>query len=351
MSRLAGCALFTGLLARVSGASLDFINPPPYNATDSVSNYPKYKKGDIVKVSWTPGEISANISLLLVQQDVYDLMYPEWLLENIMGFTGFDWLVETRKNLADSNLFSFSVYQGSTELATSSKNSQYFFIEEDSNEVSESSSWSLSPATSPTPTLDGASTPATTATSSLASESTPESTLTSSSTLYTTTSSTRTSIPTGSNIPDQQIIQDGFSLGAKIGLGVGIPIAVVLGLLVGCLLFRRRKRDSVAYEMPAGAAGHLKSNENGYERSEDLHEASGPDLHEAARASIYEAPPNQLPVEIGQSQKEVLVKWGDGTDNDPETPASARYEMDASTAVELRNEAVEQDEKLAKNDA
>jgi hypothetical protein len=133
-----------------------------------------------------------------------------------------------------------------------------------------------------------------------------------------------------------------------IGLSVGIPVAIILGLLAGWLLFRRRKSDTMAHEVSASATEQHESNQGGYDCSKDMHEAPGPDLHEAAVSYVHEAPPHQV-LEMGHSEEQNLTKWGGELDNDP-APGSLRYEMDTGSSVEPHNQALDSGKQLAKTD-
>jgi hypothetical protein len=121
------------------------------------------------------------------------------------------------------------------------------------------------------------------------------------------------------------MMHDGFPLSHKLGLGVGVPAALVLGLMTGWLLFRRRrKRDSLGHEVPAS---EMQTHESGKDGNPSNH--GGINIHEAPRATIYEAPSNH-PVAIGQPHKQNVGKWGGELDNGP---ALIRYEMDAASLV------------------
>ncbi|CAN9402077.1 unnamed protein product [Alternaria alternata] len=341
MARPAAYALLTTVFARAISASLEFVNPQPYNADNNVSDYQIYKKGQSMMVLWSGGDPSENVSISLVQQDFHNLVYPESLRENLAGVTGFEWLVDTDRNLTDSNLFSLAITQGSTQ----SSASQYFFIEEDSGQGSDSDLLSSS-AISPTATSNGASTATRTAASNSAFESTLESTWISTqhetvSTLHNTQSSTRIPVSTSSNLPTIEtnepnlptkwIINDGFPLGAKLGLGIGIPVAVVLRLLAGWLIFRRQKRDIAAHQLPTSVNGQLEPERGRHNRSIDRHEAPDLGLHEAAATHVHEAPPTQV-AEIGQSEEQGLSKRRGEVDNDS-TLESVWYEMDAGSPM------------------
>ena len=267
---------------------------------------------------------------------------------NLAGVKGFEWLVDTDRNLTDSNLFSLAITEGRTQ----SSASQYFFIEEDSGEGSDSD-LSSSSAISPTATSNGASTATRTAASNSAFESTLESAWISTqhetvSTLHKTKSSTRIQISTssdlptietnGPNLPTEWIINNGFPLGAKLGLGIGIPVAIVLGLLAGRLIFRRQKRDVAAHQLPTSVNEQLEPERGRHNRSIDRHEAPGQGLHEAAATHVHEAPPNQL-LEIGQSEEQGLSKRR-GEVEDDSTLESVRYEMDAGSPIEAYNQTV-----------
>ncbi|RYN45946.1 hypothetical protein AA0114_g8577 [Alternaria tenuissima] len=337
MARPAAYALLTTVFARAISASLEFVSPKPYNADDNVSDFRTYQKGQSMMVLWSGGDPLENVSISLVQQDFHNLVYPEALRVNLAGVKGFEWLVDTDRNLTDSNLFSLAITEGSTQ----SSASQYFFIEEDSGQGSDSD-LSSSSAISPTATSNGASSATRTAASNSAFQSTLESTWISTqhetvSTLDKTQSSTRIPISTssdlptietnGPNLPTEWIINDGFPLGAKLGLGIGIPVAIVLGLLAGWLIFRRQKRDIAGHQLPTSVNGQLEPERGRHNRSIDRHEAPDLGLHEAAATHVHEAPPTQV-VEIGQSEEQGLSKRRGEVDNDS-TLESVRYEMDA----------------------
>ena len=79
MARPAAYALLTTVFARAISASLEFVNPLPYNADDKFSDYQIYKKGQTMMVLWSGGDPSENVSISLVQQDFHNLVYPESL--------------------------------------------------------------------------------------------------------------------------------------------------------------------------------------------------------------------------------------------------------------------------------
>ncbi|OAG14217.1 hypothetical protein CC77DRAFT_1083125 [Alternaria alternata] len=318
MARPAAYALLATVFARAISASLEFTNPLPYNTDGNVSNYQTYKKGHSLLVLWSGGDPSENVSILLVQQDFHSLVYSE----SLRGVTGFEWLVDTARNLTDSNLFSLAITQGSTQ----SSASQYLFIEEDFGEGSDSD-LSSSSAISPTATSNGASTVTRTA----ASHSAFKIAISTSSNLPTI----KTNVP---NLSTEWIINDGFPLGAKLSLGVGIPVAIVLGLLAGWLTFRRQKRDIAAHKLPTSVNEQLEPERGRHNRSIDRHEAPDQGLHEAAVNHVHEVPPNQR-LEIGQSEEQGLSKRRGEVDNNS-TLESVRYEMDAGSPMQAYNQTV-----------
>jgi hypothetical protein len=73
ISTLAACALLTGLLAHVSSQSLKFVVPPSYDSNSGLDNNPSYKEGEILNVSWTVGEESRLLNLVLNQVKLWGL--------------------------------------------------------------------------------------------------------------------------------------------------------------------------------------------------------------------------------------------------------------------------------------
>ncbi|KAL1796096.1 hypothetical protein ACET3X_006320 [Alternaria dauci] len=307
MARLAACVLVTGLLTCVS-CLMEFINPPPFGTVGDMSNSPKYSVGDLVNVVWTPGEEGGAVSLCLYQQNETDGKWfgdMEYLTQNALEITRYNWLVGTRKNLTVSNLFYLSVFQEGK--GPSDSNSHYFYIE--SNQVEEAAP-SSSSVSSSTTTKSEASTAAATTTP------------TGSHTPSAETSAPPASSPTSSatnapSLSSQEIPSDSFPLGAKIGLGAGIPVALMLGLVAGWLLFRRqRKRNAKAHELPALQPEQYKY----YNNSFGGHYGS----------NMYEAPPRS-PVEVGRQTPAHGFSTWEGQPQEKSvglaTPAMVRYEM------------------------
>ncbi|CAG5152514.1 uncharacterized protein ALTATR162_LOCUS2800 [Alternaria atra] len=305
MVRLAAYVLVIGLVAGVSSL-MEFINPPPFGTVGDMSNSPKYEVGDLVNVVWTPGEEGGAVSLCLYQQNETDGVWfgdMEYLTQNALDITRYNWLVGTRKNLTLSNLFYLSVFQEGK--GPSDSNSHYFYIEKNTVEEAAppSSSSSVSSSTSRS---NEATTPA------------PTSTPTGTNTSSAETSPVSVSVPTSDatntpNLSKQENSSDGFPLGAKIGLGVGIPVALILGLVAGWLLFRRhKKRDAVVHELPAVQTEQYKYYNNGSYYG----------------SNMYEAPPKS-PVEVGrQTPAQGFNTWGSGPQEKPvesATPALTRY--------------------------
>jgi hypothetical protein len=115
-------------------------------------------------------------------------------------------------------------------------------------------------------------------------------------------------------VPSPALHANGFPISAKIGVGVGIPVALILGLIVGFLLFRRHKKNVALPQTPGtqvveqykyGHDSHHFNNNASY---------SAPPLNEAPPESLVELDP--------QHRAGVYVHK---TPNDEAT--SARYEM------------------------
>ncbi|CAN9372358.1 unnamed protein product [Alternaria sp. RS040] len=307
MARLEACILVTGLLTCVSGL-MEFINPPPFGTVGDMSNSPKYSVGDLVNVVWTPGEEGGAVSLCLYQQNETDGMWfgdMEYLTQNALDITKYNWLVGTRKNLTLSNLFYLSVFQEGK--GPSDSNSHYFYIE--SNQVEEAAPSSSSVSSSTTTSSEASTAAATT---------TPTGSKTPSAETSAPSMSNPPSIGTNApNLSNQENPSDGFPLGAKIGLGVGIPVALIIGLVVGWLLFRRqKKRNARIHELPAIQTEQYKYHNNGYGGYYG--------------ANMYEAPPKS-PVEVGrQTPAQGFNTWEGPPQEKPvdsATPAMVRYEM------------------------
>ncbi|KAI4934106.1 hypothetical protein J4E86_011488 [Alternaria arbusti] len=293
---------------------MEFINPPPFGTIGDMSGSPKYEIGDTVNVVWTPGEKGGAVSLCLYQQNETDGMWfgdMEYLTQNALDITKYNWLVGTRKNLTLSRLFYLSVFQEGK--GPSDSNSHYFWIEE--SRVEEAAPTSSSSTSS-------ASASATDQASTGAPNTLPTPTPTGSNTPSIESGAPSASFPAGDatgapSLTDQEASSDSFPMGAKIGLGVGIPVALIIGLVVGWLLFRRHKKREVVHELPVVQPEQYKYYQHGSHY--------GSNLNEAPPRSPAEM--SQTPY-VGQGYK----GWGGEPHENPKaspTPATVpvRYEM------------------------
>jgi hypothetical protein len=76
-----------------------------------------------------------------------------------------------------------------------------------------------------------------------------------------------------------------LSTGAKIGIGVGVPIAVLLGLLLGFLIWRKRqvhRKNGVVYELEQEGVKEYDNNQvaSAYHASQAVHEGIDDRRHE-----------------------------------------------------------------------
>ncbi|KAI8941022.1 hypothetical protein NX059_002268 [Plenodomus lindquistii] len=243
MARFVACACVAGLFTNVLGA-MRFINPPTMLKLGDLSNAQSYKEGSSVNVAWTQGKAGVGCSLVLYQQhesngEWYGAM--EYLTQNAVDMTNYNWLVATRKNLTESNLFYLSIFQEGT--GPSDDNSEYFYIEPKEAVVA-------SPSPTPTPSASSSLSSA----RSSASPTSSGSSGTSASAASSSTTPTSNPSPSTSASTNSSSSSSGFPTAAKIGVGVGIPVALIIGLAAGFLLFRRRKKNNMAHEPVPGAA-------------------------------------------------------------------------------------------------
>jgi hypothetical protein len=191
--------------------------------------------------------------------------------EGAVGVTRYAWLVGTRKNLTKSSLFYMSIFQEGK--GPSDGNSHYFYIAEKAAEQTSTAS----------------SSPISSASSYLSTEV--------STTSFVGSSSASSEPPKLSTSPQTGGLgaapgaapSNGFPLSAKIGIGIGIPAVLAIGLVLGLLLFRRRKKDATSSVAP------LDSNPS--DESQDTYQTKGyyygSDLNEAPCKSPVEMAPRR----------------------------------------------------------
>jgi hypothetical protein len=152
--------------------------------------------------------------------------------EGAIGVTRYTWLVGTRKDLIKSSLFYISIFQEGK--GPSDGNSHYFYIAEKAAE--QTSTAYFSPTSTASPYLS-TGVPTTSFVSSSSASSEPPKLST----------SPQTGGLGGTPGADPS---NGFPLAAKIGIVVGIPAVLAIGLGLGFLLFRRRKKDATSSVAP-----------------------------------------------------------------------------------------------------
>ncbi|CAG5176027.1 uncharacterized protein ALTATR162_LOCUS10462 [Alternaria atra] len=204
---------------------MEFRAPPSNSKSLDFSNAATYTIGNILPVIWTEPLIGVAASLLLWRANATgDLIEPsEYLTQSVVNKTDYSWLIRTGLDLTASNLLQLTIYQeGEVE---PDDFSQYFYLVDkvDSVSVSTSSTSSLLLVSSTSAATSSVSTAA---------------------------SSTHTSAPTTAPVPSTAAHANSFPISAKIGVGVGIPVALLLGLVVGFLLFRRHKKDTARQQTP-----------------------------------------------------------------------------------------------------
>jgi hypothetical protein len=227
--------------------------------------------------------------------------------EGAVGITRYTWLVGSRKNLTKSSLFYISIFQEGK--AASDANSHYFYIAEKA--VEQTSTASPSPTSSVFSYLStGVSTTSFVSSLSASNELPRSSTNPQADGLSGTPGATAQSSAPSS----------GFSLAAKIGIGAGIPAALAIGLGVGFLLFRRRKKDTISGNASLDSRLPYPSNQNQipYQTKANLY-----------GSTLNEAPPKS-PVEIAPQRGESYYRFVPQPNHVPRQSSEVnpvRYEM------------------------
>ncbi|KAL2173412.1 uncharacterized protein P884DRAFT_265010 [Thermothelomyces heterothallicus CBS 202.75] len=213
--------VFTILLALSSFVrAVEFISPPPSSGTTNLGANPVYTVGSAIQVAWTDtGDTGIPFSVVVYQADCSDgVTIPadqafEYVVHNAVNLTSTNWVVGTAKNLTFSNVFVLSVFfKGDT---VGRALSHWFNMTKASDESRQ-----------PTPSTSLHTTASATYTSGI------------SSVASTGTSTTSTaSFNTASSTPIEEN-GGGFGTAAKIGVAVGGAGILVLGAIVGWLVFR-----------------------------------------------------------------------------------------------------------------
>ncbi|KAL1793527.1 hypothetical protein ACET3X_008509 [Alternaria dauci] len=266
-----------------------FIFPPSKldNRLD-FSDVRVYYLGEDLIIHYTAPPIGIAISVLLWQANrttgvlIGDQQY---ISQSVVNKSTAEWRsISTDFNLTLSNLCQLTLYiEGELEPVDFS---QYLYLEENANAASGSMLLASS-------SLLSSSTTSATSFSFAAGSSTPT----------TLPTATQTSLSTHVPMPSTASHTGSFPKSAKIGVGIGIPVALLLGLIIGFLLFRRYKKEVAPPRTPSSPVA---------EQYKDGPYA--PPLNEAPPESLVELDPQHAA--------------GAHAHNPPEDRAAqARYEM------------------------
>ncbi|KAB2101070.1 hypothetical protein AG0111_0g11177 [Alternaria gaisen] len=200
---------------------MQFIVPPSNPRPLDFSNAQVYYLGDKLTIYWTepPAGIASSILLWQANRTTGVLVGDkQYITQSVVNKTDVAWPITTDFNLTLSNLFQLTLYQeGEVDPVDFS---QYLYLEDKADSASASIS---------------------SASSSLLSSSTASATISS----FGAGGSTQTNVPTTVPMPSSASPASSFPTSAKIGVGVGIPVALLLGLIIGFLLFRHHKKKRV----------------------------------------------------------------------------------------------------------
>ncbi|KAK2753843.1 hypothetical protein FQN55_000207 [Onygenales sp. PD_40] len=167
-----------------------------------------------------------------------------------------EWTVRTTKDLKVSNLFFLSIFlEGETGAQS---NSHYFNISVPKSDADATTTTSVSKSASATISIDSTST----STPTSASQSSP-------------------SPPSSPSIE--------LGTGAKVGIGIGAAAALALGVMIGWLLFGRKKKQTGQVSTGLGLSGRY------YDVGKSLHTDYPFKAELPAAAMMHELPATPLP--------------------------------------------------------
>ncbi|KAK8105637.1 uncharacterized protein PG998_003889 [Apiospora kogelbergensis] len=198
-------------------AYMKFIEPPEGGLPGNYTGNSQYAIGEKIEISWVEGNMAQQYNLVMFQNWNSN---SEIIQRGLPGEGKYSWVVGTSKNVEASNVFYFELQvQLANGDVRGGPTCHYFNI---LNVVSAVAPVIGANSGSAVPMSPPSMTTTTTACSS--------------GTLAASTG-TREPGPAG-----------GMSTSAKLGLGVAIPTAILVGVLMGWLLFRRCQRASLNTE-------------------------------------------------------------------------------------------------------
>jgi hypothetical protein len=245
---------------------MQLLSPPRFASPIPQSAHEVYKAGQPVQITWTNITLGQKLSVVLYQltpemASTYNGRFPggnppfEFITHDQINETSATWIVGTARSLAVSNVFAVALWADGGQITDDA--SRLFNI---------SAAGGGSPSTSSgTGTGTGTGTGAGSSTSGLGSPST--------GTVGGVGNENRTAT-TQTPSPETVVASSGLSPGASAGIGIGIVAALILGVVIGWFLGRRRDlqgqhRDGpveVAVQSPGGTAPATEHAQDGMEK-------------------------------------------------------------------------------------